>query len=48
MWLDKLQDEKFKSSVMDIFEGEVVLKFAKRQGDASEFYDLEGENEAEE
>lgn len=45
MWLDKMQDEKFKASVMDIFESEVVLKFAERQGDASEFYDLERDGE---
>jgi hypothetical protein len=43
MWLEKMQDEKFAASVMEIFENEVVLKFAERQGDASEFYDLEGE-----
>ena len=45
MWLDKMQDEKFKASVMDIFESEVVLKFAERQGDASEFYDIERDGE---
>ena len=47
MWLDKMKDEKFRASVMDIFESEVVLKFAERQGDASEFYDLEGEDDKE-
>jgi recombination protein RecA len=45
MWLDKMQDEKFKASVMDIFETEVVLKFAERQGNASEFYDVDGTGE---
>jgi len=45
MWLDKMQDEKFKASVMDIFETEVVLKFAERQGSASEFYDVDGTGE---
>jgi recombination protein RecA len=45
MWLDKMQDEKFKASVMDIFETEVVLKFAERQGSASEFYDVDGAGE---
>ena len=42
-----MKDEKFRASVMDIFESEVVLKFAERQGDASEFYDLEGEDDKE-
>ena len=45
MWLDKMQDEKFRASVMDIFESEVVLKFAERQGTAADFYDLESEEE---
>ena len=45
MWLDKMKDEKFRASVMDIFEKEVVLKFAERAGTAADFYDLESEEE---
>jgi len=44
-WLTKMQGEKFRASVMDIFEKEVVMKFAERQGTASDFYDIEGEEE---
>ena len=43
MWLDKMQDEKFRTSAMEIFEEEIVLKFEKREGSASDFYDLDGE-----
>jgi recombination protein RecA len=45
MWLEKMENEKFRSSVMDIFEKEVVLKFANRDGSAADFYDLEAEGE---
>ena len=45
MWLEKMENEKFRSSVMDIFEKEVVLKFANRDGSAADFYDLEAEEE---
>lgn len=44
-WLTKMQGEKFRASVMDIFEKEVVMKFAERQGTAADFYDLEAEEE---
>ena len=38
-WLDKLEDEKFKSRVLEIMDEEVVRKFDKRTGDATEFYE---------
>ena len=41
-WIDKIQDAKFKQRVLDIMDEEVVLKFDKREGDASDFYDIEG------
>jgi recombination protein RecA len=44
-WPVKMEDEKFRNSVMDIFEKEVVLKFAERQGSADDFYKLEPEDE---
>ena len=45
MWLEKMQDERFRASAMDIFEKEVVLKFAEREGTAADFYDLDSEEE---
>ena len=38
-WLTKLGDEKFKARVLEIMDEEVVRKFDKRSGDATEFYE---------
>lgn len=46
MWLDKMQEEEFRATAMEIFENEIVLKFANREGSASEFYDLDSQEEA--
>ena len=40
-WKEKMADETFKSRVLKIMDEEVILKFDKREGDASEFYDIE-------
>jgi recombination protein RecA len=50
MWMDKLQGEKFRTRILELMDEEVVLKFDKRLGDASEFYDDETEiaNESQE
>ncbi len=45
MWLDKMQEEKFRASAMEVFENEIVLKFANREGAASDFYDIEAESD---
>lgn len=37
-WNDKMKEEKFRASVMDIFNEEVVRKFADRVGNAEDFY----------
>lgn len=49
-WMEKLQEEKFKARILELMDEEVVLKFDKRLGDASEFYDDENEvvNESQE
>ena len=44
-WLDKLKDEKFRSRVLQIMDEEVILKFDKRLGEASDFYGEEDEEE---
>jgi len=38
-WVNKLQDDKFRQRVYDIMEEEVIMKFDKRIGEASSFYD---------
>jgi recombination protein RecA len=40
-WKEKMADEAFKNRVLRIMDEEVILKFDKREGDASEFYDIE-------
>ena len=40
-WLDKLQDEKFKKTVLTIMDEDVIMKFSNREGNASDFYELD-------
>ena len=40
-WKEKIQDEGFKKRVLEIMDEEVILRFDKRESDASEFYDIE-------
>jgi len=43
-WMEKMADKKFYDRVLAIIDEEVIMKFDKRQGDASEFYkDLDEE-----
>ena len=45
-WMTKLQNEKFRNRVLELMEQEVILKFEKKEVDAKEFYDIDGEDEA--
>jgi len=38
-WIEKLQDEKFRSQVLKIMDEEIIMKFDSRTGEASEFYE---------
>ena len=38
-----LEDDKFKSRIFELMEEEVILKFKDKTGDASDFYNIEGE-----
>lgn len=40
-WSEKLQDESFKTRVLEIMDDEVILRFEKREGNASDFYDVD-------
>ena len=44
-WIKKLQNEKFKTRVLEVMDEEVILKFDKRIGDAETFYDSDVEEE---
>jgi hypothetical protein len=40
-WLDRLEDEKFRKTVLTIMDEDVIMKFSNREGNASDFYDLD-------
>lgn len=42
-WEDLMKEEGFKKAVLDIMDKEVVVKFDTREGDAKNFYNIEGE-----
>lgn len=44
-WIELMDDDVFRNTVYDLMEKEVVVKFEKREGNASNYYDLEGKNE---
>ena len=40
-WIDKLQEDKFRTRVLELIDEEVILKFDERTAPAADFYDLE-------
>jgi recombination protein RecA len=42
-WLDKLQDEKFRTRILQLIDEEVILKFDDRSTDAGSFYDVDSQ-----
>ena len=42
-WKEKLQNEKFKTRVLQIMDEEIVMKFDTRQGNAEDFYEEKDE-----
>ena len=40
-WIDKLQKEDFRESVLTIMDNDVIMKFKNREGKADDFYDTE-------
>ena len=42
-WMTKLQNEKFKNRILEIMDEEVIMKFDNREGNASDFYEIDGE-----
>jgi len=43
-WLEMLQDEKFKNSVLQLIDEEVIMKFDERLGNAEDFYEEDDES----
>ena len=44
-WMEKMANEKFKNRILELMDEEVVLKFDQRQGNAEDFYDIDGSEE---
>tara|TARA_R100000664_G_C2759714_1_gene149736 strand:- start:2923 stop:4041 length:1119 start_codon:yes stop_codon:yes gene_type:complete len=42
-WKKKLQSEKFKKRVLDLMDEEIIMRFEKRAGSSSDFYDIDDE-----
>ena len=42
-WTEKLQKEDFRESVLTIMDNDVIMKFKNREGNAEDFYDLDGD-----
>lgn len=40
-WVTKLEDDKFRESVLTIMDDDVIMKFSNREGNASDFYDAD-------
>ncbi len=40
-WIDKLQKEDFRESVLTIMDNDVIMKFKNREGKAEDFYELD-------
>ena len=40
-WVTKLENEKFRESVLTIIEEDVIMKFSNREGNAGDFYEPE-------
>ena len=38
-WAEKMKDTKFRERVFELLNEEVILKFDKREGPASQFYE---------
>jgi len=38
-WKEMIQDEKFKDRIVELIDEEVIMKFDKREGNASDFYE---------
>ena len=40
-WLEKLQEPEFRQAVLDVMDEEVIMKFERREGEASKYYEEE-------
>ncbi len=45
-WMEKLKNDKFKNRILTLMDEEVILKFERREADASSFYDIDQEGKS--
>jgi len=43
MWIDKLQNPKFRERVLQIMDKEIITNFETKQGNASNYYNIDGD-----
>ena len=43
MWLEKLQNEKFRKRVLEVMDKEIITNFETKQGNASNYYNIDGD-----
>jgi recombination protein RecA len=46
-WVEKLKDKDFREQVLRLMDKEVIQKFDSREGNAKNFYNIDGEDEEE-
>ena len=42
-WNERIVDEKFKNRILELMDEEVILRFATREGNASDYYEIDPE-----
>ena len=42
-WMEKLQNDKFRSRILQIMDEEIIMRFDKKEGKAEDFYDIDAE-----
>jgi RecA/RadA recombinase len=47
-WADKMKEPKFRARIFELLNEEVILKFDKREGEASQFYDKQESSDSDE
>ena len=43
MWMDKLQNPKFRERVLQIMDKEIITNFETKEGNASNYYNIDGD-----
>ena len=44
-WIEKLRNEKFRKRVLEIMDKELIYNFETKEGHASKYYNIDGDEE---